>query len=303
MGRSKRSIQPIGQASLYTRRRPLLFMALAPAVLSALAILAPFSVVGLLLIIPGLSGIAGLIGLTLAWIGLIAPGLVARRGGTILFLFVASLPAIALGVSALLITTEATPSHATDPMKALGPASAAFTVLAAFFIAGVIAWDSAPIKASDVYGRRWKIVGIVVACITMPLPMGGILAAVGYGRIIRHDQASQAEVLSQRATVAVDAYRAAHDGAVPLDNTTAGLPSPAEMNDTYVESVTLANDEVTLHYRDNAVARFFGAGGADVSLVFRPDVDHGARWTCLMDGCRHIFDSPLPLIDDSRRLV
>ncbi|HEY4091909.1 MAG TPA: hypothetical protein VGN46_10370 [Luteibacter sp.] len=289
----KRTARPVGRASLYATQHPLLFLALTPAIVCILIALVPAALLGLLIILPGLSGIAGLIGITMAWLGLAAPGLIERRGGTIVFLLAASMPAILYGLSILLIDTRGVPNHAVDPMMAAGPASMAFAVLAVFFVAGVIAWDSEAATAHAAYARRWKILGILVVLLTLPLPVGGLLMAGGFGNTIRQVQGAQAEALSQRAMLAADAYRSAHGGAFPVDNLSAGLPAPAEMHDTYVASVTLANGEIRLVYRDNAMARAFGAGADDVSLVFRSVAGGGSGWSCLMNGYRLENDLPL----------
>lgn len=292
---SERVDRPVGQASLYARRRPLLFLALTPAIFFILMALIPASVAGLILILPGLSGLAGLVGMTMAWIGLLAPGLVERRGGTIIFLLAASIPAMILGLAVLLINTKGVPMHAVDPMMAVGPAAMAFAVLAIFFIAGVVAWDPETATADQTYVRRWRIAGTLVVCLTLPFPVGCLLVAGGYGDVIRQKQGAQAEVLSQRAIAAADAYRSAHEGALPPDNVSAGLPAPAEMHDTYVTSVTLAKGQITLQYGDNAMARMFGAGADDVSLIFTPGAGGRAGWTCLMLGFRLESDLPLGL--------
>src|SRR5215470_12962947 len=125
----------VGHASLYAVQRPWLFLAMAPSVLCALFVLTPMSLMGLVFIVPGLSGFAGLAGLVMAWCGLAAPGIVARRGGTIAMLLLASLPAIALGLATL--PHAHTPHHTVDPISVLGPASAIFGLLAVFFLAGV----------------------------------------------------------------------------------------------------------------------------------------------------------------------
>lgn len=295
MSRSERIVRPVGQTSLYARRHPLLFLALAPAIFCILIVLVPVSIVGLLVIVPGLSGIAGLIGMTMAWVGLIVPRLVERRGGTIIFLLAASMPAILVGLSILFIDTRGVPSHAVDPMMAAGPAAAAFTVLAIFFVAGVIAWDPEVTTAAKDYVQRWRIAGMLVVGITLPLPLGGLLMAGDVRNIIRQHQGAQAEVLSQRAIAAADAYRSAHNGLLPSDNATAGLPAPTAMHDTYVASVTLAKGEITLQYRDNPIVRMFGAGANDVRLVFTPGGGRGGVWSCVMFGFRLESDLPLAL--------
>lgn len=295
-----------GPASLYATRQPLLFLALAPVMVCMLIILVPASVAGLFLIIPGLSGLAGLVGLTMAWFGLLAPGFAMRREGTIVFLLVCSVPAIILGLCLLASDTRNASSHWVDPMMAAGPASAAFFVLAAFFLTGVMAWNSAAIKPVAIYIRRWKIAGIVVACMTLPIPLGYALIVTGYQKTIRQQQGAQADVLSRRAMTAVDQYRSAHAGAFPPDNASAGLPAPTRMRDTYVASVTLAGHEVTLKYSDNAVVRLLGAGAADVSLTFRPaDFADGtysiagpSHWACHSSG--YSLESDLPLLLNGR---
>ena len=94
-----------------------------------------------------------------------------------------------------------------------------------------------------------------------------------------------------------------HAGAFPIDNASAGLPLPKEMHDTYIASVTVASHQVTLDYKDDAVARRFGAGAADVRLIFQPDdVADGTysrseptHWTCVGLGFRLEGDMPLLL--------
>lgn len=300
--RSERAVDP---ASLYATRHPMLFLAFTPVVLCAVAILGPLSVAGLLIIIPGLSGFAGLIGLTMAWLALVWPGIAVRRGGTILFLLVAALPAIGLGLSTFLVARAGSPNHAVDPMMALGPATAIFAVLAFFFMAGVLVSSASTSASAATYVRRWKVAGSLVVLLTLPLPLGCLLVAGGYGKSIRHEQGAEADVLSRRALAAIDAYRSAHAGALPPDNASAGLPAPEAMSDTYVASVTVAKGEVRLVYRDTVLSNLFGAGAADVSLTFTPDrQDSGlqasapGRWSCMSSGYR--LEGDMPLLLDGR---
>ena len=69
--------------SLYSDERWLLFVLFVPCVLMTSAVLLAWSLLGLLLFVPGVFGLSGIAGLLLGWIGLIAPRFAVRHRGLI----------------------------------------------------------------------------------------------------------------------------------------------------------------------------------------------------------------------------
>lgn len=287
---------------LYASARPWLFLAMAPGVVGSIVILTPVSLAGLLLIVPGVCGFLGLIGLGMAWIGLAVPGIVARHGGGIVMLLIASLPATVVGLSILGISTGTTPVHSFDWMLGVGWASAAFGLLSMFFVASIAAGARASVKAT----KAWIAAGASIAFLGALPCAGYVLALSGYGTTIRSEQGAQAKMLATRAIRAVDAYRIVHDGALPVDNRTAGLPSPELLASRYVKSVTIDHGDVVVRFGEDRIALFFGAGASDVVMAFAPPAtsdrrepdDDGRAWSCHVDGYR--LEGDLPLLLDGR---
>ncbi|WP_266156914.1 hypothetical protein [Dyella silvatica] len=288
------------QSAFYSQKHPWLFMALAPSVVGTILILTPFALMGLVLIVPGVCGILGLIGLTMAWLGLVRPGIVSRRGGLILGFLACSLPAPLLGLS-LLRGNIAYQQHFIDPMRGAGYASASFLLLWLFFFVVLL------VQRHSTQGAPWRfiallrVVGVAIAFVALIVPAGYVLHFAGYGKYIRDQQGAEARSMVSVTLRAVRQYQNLHADELPPDNQSAGLPSPEALHTRYVQSVRIAKGEVTLRYRNDPVAVLFGASTYGVLLSFRPAEEQGEHvleenggfWLCKATGYQNESDSPL----------
>lgn len=291
----------------YARRHAWMFVAMTPGVVGSLLILTPFAVAGLVLIVPGISGLLGLVGLTLAWLSLMWPRIAARRRGLIVGFLLCSWPATLMGWSILGVKVQPYQSHSVDWMRGAGWASVGFGLLSLFFIVALLSdQTSSSLASSERVTRLWTSAGTLFAIIGMVVPTGYVLALSGYGSRIRAQQGEQATHLALATLHAVNDYRGSHQNAFPPDNRSAGLASPEAIQDRYVQSVRIDHGVVTLKYREDIVATLFGAGASDVILTFTPAEklgkhvlqQDGALWSCKSQGYR--VESDLPLLLDGR---
>ncbi|RUL77578.1 hypothetical protein [Dyella choica] len=288
------------QSAFYSHRRPWLFIALAPGVLGTVLILVPFAFMGLVLIAPGLCGFLGLVGLTMAWFGLMWPRIVSRRGGLVLALLACSLPAPLSGLS-LLRANTAYQQHAIDWMRGAGYASANFLLLALFLGVMLLVPRHPTQDASWRYNSLARIAGMVVAVAALIVPAGYVLAFAGYGKYIRVQQGEEARSLASVALRAVRHYQDLHQGELPVDNRSAGLPPPEGLQSRYVQSVRIAQGKVTLTYRNDPVVVLFGASTYGVVLSFTRAEEPGnyvleeagGFWSCRATGYQLEGDTPL----------
>jgi len=288
------------QSALYSQKRQWLFMALAPGVIGTVLILTLFALMGRIIIVPGVCGLLGLAGLTMAWLGLARPGIVSRCGGLIFGFLVCSLPAPLLGLSSLQGDT-AYQQHAIDPWRGVAFTSAIFLLLWLFFCVVLLVPRHATQDAPWRYISVAKVVGVVIALVALAVPTGYVLHFAGYGKYIRAQQGAEARNLVSETLRAVRHYQNVHEDALPPDNQSAGLPPPESLHTRYVQSVRIAKGEVTLTYRNDPVVVLFGASTYGVLLSFRPAEEpgknvlevEGAFWSCKATGYQNASDNPL----------
>ena len=288
------------QSAFYSQEHPGLFLAMAPGVVGTVLVLTPFALMGLIVIVPGVCGLLGLAGLTMAWLSLVRPGIVSRRGGLVFGFLAGSLPAPLMGLS-LLHENTAYKQHAIDPMRAAGYASAGYLVLMLFFCVVLLVPRHATQGAPWRFISLSKVVGVVIALAALAVPAGYALHFAGYGKYIRAQQGEEARNLASVALRAVRHYEDMHDGELPPDNQSAELPPPESLHTRYVQSVRIAKGEVTLTYRNDPVVVLFGASTYGVLLRFTPAEGPGkyvleegsAFWSCKASGYQNESDSPL----------
>lgn len=290
--------------TLYSRPRPLLFLAFAPAVIGTIVILFPIALMGLLLIIPGLSGLAGLSGLVMAWLGLNSPTYMQRRGPRVFTLLVMGLPAVLYGFSGMEGLHIAISRHRLDWMSGMPLASASFGLMALFFLLALRP-GSTPIEPSRKPRAHMPVAlclaALLVAGVGTVVPAGYALVASGYVERLREQQGAEAQALAATAFRAVQFYWIEHHGAQPRDNGSAGLPSAEAIHGRYVRSVRIDDGKVTITYGDDPLARWLGASTAGIELTFtaidepRPDAltQDGAYWACSATGFRDPRDAPV----------
>lgn len=154
--------------NLYSNRGWTMFVLFAPCVLMTTAVLLPWSLMGLLLAVPGLLGLAGIVGLLLGWIGLAAPGFAVRRRGLVGTLLVAGLCAAALGV--VLAVGARSPERGWDLsyLVGLGGCSLGYAAIAGFFLAGLV--QARPAGERDERPGTWTFVAAlaVATCAAIP---------------------------------------------------------------------------------------------------------------------------------------
>jgi hypothetical protein len=289
---------------LYARPRPWLFLAFAPAVIGAVVILFPIALMGLLLILPGVSGLAGLYGLTLAWLGLNSPEYMQRRGPRVFVLLVMGLPAVLFGLSGIEGLHISVARHRLDWMSGMPLASASFGLLALFFLLALRPGHTSPESPHTGRTRLPAALGaaaLLVAAVGLVVPAGYALVASGYVARLREQQGTEARALAATAFRAVQLYWIDHHGAQPRDNGSAGLPAAEAIHGRYVQSVRVDDGKVILTYGDEPLARWLGASTAGIELTFtavdelRPGVldQDGSYWACSATGFRDPRDTPV----------
>lgn len=265
--------------NVYSRGRPLLFLAFAPAVLASIAMLLLPSLGGLIIVI-GLFGLLGLSGLLGAWLALLSPALFGRwKGISILFLM--------LGVViAVLAVTIGTGVDAYDPSWTGGFAgtAASYGVLSSWF---VCALSDTP-EARGRMTMESIVLALIVAIGTAVVPVAGFVGSRGYVNDIWRAVGTEGERQAKIAQDAIDAYTSSHDGAMPADNHAAGLPPPTDLHSRYVYSVTVREGVITVVYGNDPIATLFGADTLGFRLTVAP-VDKlslgGMRaWSCISEG-------------------
>lgn len=288
------------QSAFYSQERPWLFVALAPSVVGTVLILMPFALMGLILILPGVCGLLGLTGLTMAWLGLARPGIVSRRGGLVFGFLACSLPAPLMGLS-LLRGNTAYQQHFIDPMRGAGYASASYLLLLLFFCVVLLVPRHSSQDAPWRFISLSRVLGMAIAFAALIVPAGYVLYFAGYGKYIREQQGQEARSLVSVTLRAVRHYQNVHEDELPPDNQSAGLPPPESLHTRYVQSVRIAKGEVTLTYRNAPLVVLFGASTYGVSLIFRPAEEpgkhvleeEGGLWSCIATGYQNESDSPL----------
>ncbi len=125
----------------------------------------------------------------------------------------------------------------------------------------------------------WAVALIVIAAgFFMVVPVLAIMAAIAipaYQNYLIRAQVSEGMSLAGGAKMAV-AEHVAGSGALPVDNTSAGLPGPEAIRGKYVRSVQVRNGEVVVTFGRDANSLIAGE-----HLVFKPYGSRDAvRWHC-----------------------
>lgn len=163
--------------NLYAQSRPGLFFLFAPSVLLTFLLLLGPTLMGLLIIVPGLLGLAGLLGLLWAWGGMVSPDLVSDRLRG---------PLIALLACGLLAATIGGPSLFDWAQKdgllwsvGLGGACWSYAAIAGFFLFQLASAGLVPRTAE--LGFETRVVAVLVATLAgiVPAVVIGLLAAGG----------------------------------------------------------------------------------------------------------------------------
>jgi len=164
--------------SLYSSERWLLFVLFAPCVLMTSAVLLVWSLLGLLLFVPGVLGLSGIVGLLLGWIGLVAPRFVMRRRGLISVLLVMGLCAALLGM--LLASGAHSPDHGWDLsyLIGLGGSSLSYAAIAGFFLIGLARTPSSG-EGGAPLGVGICALSVVIALGASILPLGVLMFVAG----------------------------------------------------------------------------------------------------------------------------
>lgn len=265
--------------NVYSRGRPLLFLAFTPAVLASIAMLLLPSLGGLIIVI-GLFGLLGLLGLLGAWLALLSPELFGRwKGISMLFLM--------LGVViSMLAVTIGTSGDTYDPSWTGGFAgtAASYGVLSIWF---VCALSDTP-EARGRMTMESIVLALVVAIGTAIVPVTGFVGSRGYVNDIWRAVGAEGEGQAKIAQDAIDAYAGSHDGAMPADNHAAGLPSPTGLHGRYVYSVTVRDGVITVVYGNDPIATLFGAGALGFRLTVapmdKPSLGGMPAWSCTSEG-------------------
>ena len=111
-----------------------------------------------------------------------------------------------------------------------------------------------------------------------------ILAAIAlpaYQDYVIRSQVGEGNVLGDGVRVHVSEYFS-NRGAMPANNTEAGLPSPASISGKYVDSVTVGSGQVTIAFSSASPHRANAALNGQ-SLIFTPTAAGTASsvvWTC-----------------------
>lgn len=166
--------------NLYAQSRPGLFILFAPSVLLTFLLLLGPTLMGLLIIVPGLLGLAGLLGLLWAWGGMVLPALVRDRLRS---------PLIALLVCGLLAATLGGPLLLDWSQKdgllwsvGLGGACWSYAAIAGFFLVQLA--SAARARGTAELGFETRLVAVLVAT------LAGIVPAVVIGSLATGRNAS-----------------------------------------------------------------------------------------------------------------
>jgi len=251
-------------------RRWGLFVLLAPCVLATDAVLLAWSLLGLLLFVPGVLGLAGLAGLLLGWTGLAAPGFVRRHRVLVGALLVAGLCAAVLGMI-LGWSAHSASGHDLAYLVGLGGTSLGYAAIAGFFLAGVArAHEDARAPA-----RGTLALAAVLALATALLPVGVLLFVSGLPKVLRQMQGEEGMRMAREAQQAVMRYALAH-GVAPKDNASAGLPEPDAGR--YVRNLRIADGRIEVAFGAEMVSSLFLASAEGAGFTLEPPAGTPASW-------------------------
>jgi hypothetical protein len=257
--------------SLYAESRPNLFIVLAPCVLATIAVLTLPSIMGLLLVVPGVLGLCGLTGLLLAWLGLFSPGLIRKAAPLVVGLLVMGLGAAAWGMAAAPNALAGAAQHA--DMGWLGgivAPSVSFAATDLFFLWAVLGSFERPAGNEDKPSFEIYAAALLTAVFTAVIPIAVLIGANGYTQSLREIQGAEAESFGSFAQKAVANYITRNNGAMPPNNSAAGLPGPHEMQGDFVSSVTVVNGMITVRYGNDPIATLYALPTAGAGIILAP---------------------------------
>ena len=166
--------------NLFAARRPGLFLLFIPCIATTVLPLLVWSLLGLLLIVPGMTGLAGLGGVLFAWGGLIAPEFVVRHRNLIKVLLCLGLVAAVIGVALGIAGGTTTNGKADYGYLGLACSSLCYATVAGFFLAALpplppreLIVPAPPPPPTDISMDAWAIA--FLAAVLPPMVSIGML--------------------------------------------------------------------------------------------------------------------------------